>query len=299
MIPGTHPGARAAGRSTVAARGGRSARLGGLFAALLAVAPATGGALAEAGAPESALRVGIANLALFAPPSAEPAPVVPAGTRSIEVRFDYVEVSGHEIAVTMKGRGGIDLFGQALDLAGDGSARVAIAGGRVFPRLVEIVDVAARDAKRNAKQAATQAVGTQEFLLSVQAGILRVGYALGTLEAIDPLPPAVEADVSAAAEQVERALRRAERAIALPADDVAGKQRDADAIDAMLGPVVEAAGELTAAAAGMPELPLPATGAGPQDAFVVQVLVDGDVAATAELWVTSPPRIYLPYGAAR
>lgn len=295
MIPGTHTGPIRTGLLTA---GPRRARWIAVAAAMLALTSPRD-VPARAVEPDVALRVGIANLALHAPPAAEPATVVPAGTTAIEARFDYVEASGHEIAVTMKGRGGIDLYGEALELSGNGAARVAIAGGRVFPRLAGIVDVAARDAKRNAKQAATQTVGTQEFLLSVQAGILRVGYALGTLAAIEPLPPAVEADVAAAEAQVERALRRAERAIALPADDVAGKQRDADAIDAMLGPVVEAAGKLEAAAAGLPDLPLPTTGAGPQDAFVVQVLVDGDVAATAELWVTTPPRIYLPYGSVR
>jgi len=293
MIPGTHAGPIHSGPPAGAAR---LARLVALAAATIAFAVPQSARAVE---PAGELRVGIANLALHAPPAAEPATVVPAGTRAIEARFDYVEATGHEIAVTMKGRGGIDLYGEALELSGDGAARVAIEGGRIFPRLASIVDVAARDAKRNAKQAATQAVGTQEFLLSVQAGILRVGYALGTLAAIDPLPAAVEADVAAAEAQVDRALRRAERAIALPADDVAGKQRDADAIDAMLGPVVEAAGKLTAASAGLTDLPLPSTGAGPQDAYVVQVLVDGDVAATAELWVTTPPRIYLPYGAVR
>jgi len=257
-------------------------------------------AIARAHAPElEPARVGVSNLKVFEVAGSEPVAIVAAGTKAVEARFDYEEASGHEIALVIKGLGGIDLFRSASVYSGNGAARVAIDGAAIFPRLSGIVDASARDAKRNAKQAATQSVGTQEFLLSVQAGILRAGYALTTLVAIEGLPDAIASKATTAAEQIDRALRRAERAIALPADDVAGKQREADAIDVLLGPVVQAAGELTESAATLPSPALPTTGAGPQDAFVVQVHVDGDVAATTELWVATPPRIYLPYGERR
>lgn len=267
----------------------------GLVAGVLAMAGGTPATADDRDTSQAPARVGVSNLAIYMADGPNAVTIVPAGTEAVEVRFDYIEATGHEISLLLKGRGGIDLFSAVREFTGDGSARIAIDGAAVFPRLAGIVDGAARDAKRNAKQAATQSVGTQEFLLSVQAGILRTGYALTTLDAIDALPPDIAAKVAAAEEQTGRALRRAERAIALPADDVAGKQREADAIDALLGPVVQAAGELTASAGSLSGLALPGTGSGPQDAYVVQVHVDGDVAATSELWVFSPPQIFLPY----
>lgn len=277
-------------------RGARRLALAtGLTASLLALAVHVPATAEEAGADQAPGRVGVSNLAIFTAGDPEPVTLVPAGTDAVEVRFDYTEATGHEFALVLKGRGGIDLFGAERELTGDGTASIAIEGTAVFPRLAGIVDGAARDAKRNAKQAATQSVGTQEFLLSVQAGILRAGYALTTLDAIEALPADIATKVTAAEDQAGRALKRAERAIALPADDLAGKQREADAIDGLLGPVVQTAGELADAAASVERLALPSTGSGPQDAYVVQVHVDGDVAATSELWISTPPRIYLPY----
>ena len=248
-------------------------------------------------APDAPVRVGVSNLAVFEPGGDAAVERVPSETRVVEARFQHVDATGHDIAVVVKGRGGIDIFRASRALVGDGAASVPIDGTAMFPRLAAVIDGAARDAKRNAKQAATQAVGTQEFLLSVQAGILRATYALTTLGAVHNLPAVDAARVGAAIGQVERAQRRAERAIALPADDVAGKQREANEIDALLGPVVETAGQLMAAAAGASDLALPTTGPGPQDALVVQIHVDGDVAASAELWVTPEPVIFLPMAA--
>lgn len=239
--------------------------------------------------------VGVSNLVVSATPDGPVEEVFRAGVTDLEVRFDYEGATGEEVTVWIKGRGGIDVFASARSYEGDGVGRAAVTGDAMYPPLVDTLDTAAREAKRNAKAAAGSDVGLQEYLLSTQAAILRADHARSSLDGIGNLPDAEGRLVDEAEDYLARCMLRVERAIALPPDDPEGKQEEAQAIDELLGQVVLRAGQLEQAAEGLADLEIPVTGGGPQDAYVVQAHVEGDVAATTEVWVFSPSPIYLPY----
>lgn len=239
--------------------------------------------------------VGVTNLVVSAAPDGPPEESFPAGSTELEVRFDYEGATGEEVAVWVKGRGGIDVFASARSYEGDGTGRVLVTGDAMYMPLVQTLDSAAREAKRNAKSAASSDLGLQEYLLSTQAAIFRAEHARLSLEGIGNLPDAESLLVAESGDYLDQCMTRVERAIALPPDDPEGKQEEAQAIDDLLGQVVLRAGQLEEAADGLSGLQIPVTGGGPQDAYVVQAHVDGDVATTTEVWVYSPAPIYLPY----
>ncbi|MCC7019576.1 MAG: hypothetical protein IT332_07470 [Ardenticatenales bacterium] len=248
--------------------------------------------------------VRVKSLYVAARPDAGPPPVPtsPAtaeavlfdeGTRHVYARFAYEQAADQEIRVVVKGRGGVTVFGHGARYNGDGTATIDIDGTAVYGVLAGALSADARDAKQSAKQAAERSVGVQEYLRSAEAAVLRLVWTAELLGNVD-LPPAPAAEVAEIDGSLRDAILILARAIELPPDDVAGKQRRAAQVDTMLGEVVRASTDLSAQAAQLRDLPLPSTGHHATDTFVVQVEVAGDIAVTAEFWVWGPARIQLP-----
>ena len=196
--------------------------------------------------PESA---GVSGLRIADAGGSETETSVAAGTEQVDALFEYVEATAEEIELVVKGRGGIVCFRQIAVYDGEGSARVPIRGASMYPVIAESLASAAREAKRNAKSASTRTFGIQEFLLSSQAGVIRTGYAAETLLAAD-LPADLRSRAEDALTIVASSLDALETAIALPAEDVDGKQGIAAGVDESLGEAVLASGELQAASDG-------------------------------------------------
>lgn len=260
-----------------------------------------GGGWAAARAETAATRIRslyVTGSATGAPPSATPPSNEPvrfdAGTRTVHARFSYSGADDQEIRLLVQGRGGVIAFDRAARYSGDGSATVAIDGTAVFAELTGGLEADARDAKQNAKQAAERSIGVQEYLRAAGAAVLRLQWTVDLLGGM-----ALPAPLAAAVDGIDARLRNAgdilNRAIELPPDDTAGKQRRAAQVDTMLGEVVAAAAALQAEAATQRDLPLPESGHRATDAFVVQLEVDGDIAASAEFWIWGPARIQLPW----
>lgn len=240
----------------------------------------------------------VTGSATGAPPSATPAAAEPirfdAGTRTVYARFSYTEASGQEVRLLVQGRGGVVAFSHTARYTGDGTATVPIDGTAVYAVLTGGLEADARDAKQSAKQAAERSIGVQEFLRAAGAAVLRLQWTVDLLDGM-ALPPSQAAAVDGVDSRLRNAGDILGRAIELPPDDVAGKQRRAAQVDTMLGEVVSAAGALAAEAADQRDLPLPESGHRATDAFVVQLEIDGDIAASTEFWVWGPARIQLPW----
>ncbi len=267
---------------------------------IAALAAITGGRPAEA----DTTAVRVKSLYVAARPDAGPPPVPTStataeaalfdeGTRHVYARFAYEQAADQEIRVVVKGRGGVTAFSHGARYSGDGTATIDIEGTAVYGVLTGGLSADARDAKQSAKQAAERSVGVQEYLRSAEAAVLRLVWTAELLGGID-LPPAPAAAVAEIDGSLRDAILILARAIELPPDDVAGKQRRASQVDTLLGEVVLASTDLSAQAAQQRDLPLPATGHHATDTFVVQVEVAGDIAVTAEFLVWGPARIHLP-----
>lgn len=216
-----------------------------------------------------------------------------AGTRAVYARFSYEGAVDQSIGVLVKGRGGVTCFAHTAKYNGDGNATIEVNGTTVYGVLTAGLNADARDAKQSAKQAAERNIGIQEFLRAAEAAVLRLQWTVDLLENVD-LPPDVAASVADVVTRLEQSRSILSRAIELPADDVAGKQRRAAQVDTMLGDVVAASTALSDRAGTLRDLPLPESGHAAADAYVVQLEIDGDIAASAEFWVWGPARIYLP-----
>lgn len=217
-----------------------------------------------------------------------------AGTRVVYARFAYEQASDQEIRVVVKGRGGVTAFSHTARYQGDGTATIGITGAAAYGVLSGGLSADARDAKQSAKLAAERTVGVQEFLRAAEAAVMRLQWTADLVGNI-ALPPALATKVVTISARLDDANSILARAIELPPDDVAGKQRRAAQVDAMLGEVVQSATELSDQAPLQTDVTLPETGHRPADAFVVQVEIDGDIAATVEFWVWGPARIQLPW----
>ncbi|MEO8082372.1 MAG: hypothetical protein ABI780_00975 [Ardenticatenales bacterium] len=225
-------------------------------------------------------------------PSAEPV-LFDAGTRAVFAHFSYEEAADQSIGVLVKGRGGVTCFSHTAKYNGNGSVSIEISGATAYAVLTAGLNGDARDAKQSAKQAAERSVGVQEFLRAAEAAVLRLQWTVDLLGNV-VLPPEPTKRVDEIVTRLEQARSILSRAIELPADDVTGKQGRAAQVDTMLGDVVLASATLSEEAPSMTDLALPRSGHAAADAFVVQLEIDGDIAASAEFWVWGPARIYLP-----
>lgn len=219
------------------------------------------------------------------------------GTEEVVASFRYEETERTRIAVVVKSRGGIVCFRSEDRYSGAGVAQITLSGSAMAPALIGAIDGAAREARRNADRAADPArqAGTHEYLLSVQAGLLRVGFAAETLVGSN-LPDETRTRLDDLDRLREEATRLIERAVGLPAVELDQKKSLAGQAADRLGSVVLIAGELITVIAQIDNLAIPTTGSGEQDGYVVQLEVEGDVAASIDLWVAGNDAIYLPYG---
>jgi hypothetical protein len=226
----------------------------------------------------------------------EPSAGFTAGAQSLVAAFDYADTDRTRVAVVVKSRGGVVCFRHEDRYSGEGSAQVTMTGDAMVSALVGAIDGAAREARRNADQAANpdRSAGTHEYLLSVQAGLLRVGFATTTLRRTE-LPDDIRGRIDDLVRLDGEATDLVERAVSLPTGDLDRKKSLAAQAAERLGSIVLIAGELTGAVSQLQQLPIPSTGSGEQDAYVVQLEVEGDVAASTELWVYEGGLIYMPY----
>lgn len=247
------------------------------------------------------LRVGVDGLRLRRAERGAPAATVfPAGSSELEAAFDYADATGEEAILLIKGWAGIACFRQIVRLEGDGTAIVPILGRAMYPVLTESLDSSLREAKRSAKSAASRSFGIEEYLLAAQAGAVRAQHAALTLDAGAPGREAA-LRLGSLGPIVEESLLDLRAAIDLPSTDLDGKRELAAAADAKLGGAVALAGELMGLASGSVDMSVPGLGLEERAAFVLQVVVDGAVAASLEYWVEARPvqwRAHAPFAAA-
>jgi hypothetical protein len=233
------------------------------------------------------------HLRLGQSPQAQPTvDVFPADVRSAFARFDYRDASNDRIAVVASWRG-MDLYRGERRYTGGGSDAMEIAGTAIYQRLTLVLADAAQQGRADARLAAIQPHGTNDYLLSVQASLFRASTALELLGRTRPGRDD-SLRIVAARRAVGDAATLIGRAVDLPEDEPEEKRALAEQADAPLGRLVTVATELKGTAAAKANLAIPGTGVSEHASYVVQLEVNDNPVASTEFWVARPARIYLP-----
>jgi hypothetical protein len=254
-----------------------------LAAALMAVVAAATPRAAMADVSVSNLRVGV-DAAV-----SDTMAAVPVGVRAVYARFDYRSAAGERATLDVTAYGGVLVFSSGERLAGTGSLATRISGEEMLAGLTAELTAAVQNARSNARNAATRELGTEEYLNSVQAGLVRLDSALTVLAAVSPSPVS-SADVASLKRlgaQLTDLVVRAQRA-------PAGQQRKdlAARMEPLFVQAADISSRIGASAAAFGGLvPLPASGSAWQ--YVVRVAVDGSPADSVE-FIVAGSRVLLP-----
>jgi hypothetical protein len=245
-------------------------------------------------AADAAAQARVRDLRLLgAPDAVTPQTRFPAGTRTIYAAFDYEDADGVEIGLLVTARGALSAFSFARPFSGSGTERVPIDGTAVSRSLAGELRASVEAARAEARQAAGQSFGVQEHLLASRGSLMRAGYSCEVLGGGDlgdepsALLAAVEADC-------DRAAGLAVEALGLPPDDIPGKRALAARMDEPLANALTGAASLVARVGELPELPIPASGPDPRNAYTVRLRVDGTTVEGIDFHVVRHPRLYLP-----
>jgi hypothetical protein len=238
--------------------------------------------------------VAIGNLRLLDEPDGDtPMDRFLPGTRVIYAVFDYAGADGHEIGLSVTGRGALNVFDHTGRYEGEGTESLAIDGTRITQALASELDESAQAARDDTRRAASQPFGVQEYLLAAHGSLLRVGYALDLLEGAElgTTGPTLLADVRA---ETDASRELVHEAIRVPAAEMERKRELARDADYALVQNANLAGQLTRMVDGLSGLPLPETGPDWRFAYAVQLQVRGLPVGVQEFLVSESEPIYLP-----
>jgi hypothetical protein len=228
--------------------------------------------------------------------------VFPEGTKTIFARFHYEGATGELLWLKIAGRGGIVVLQRSERYRGDGTATVQFNGADIYRTLTQTLDDAARAGQTSARSAATQQIGMLEFLMDTQYQTTRVEQALDLLAQVS-LPPTQSAQIASALISVDEIAGLLKDALALPPDDVSGKQALAAKMAAPFRSTVTNSGMLVNTAGQVRDVVIPgsdvdAPGQPARNAYTLNLEVAGDIVVpSTEFWVRRTlPRttIFLP-----
>lgn len=233
------------------------------------------------------------NLRLVTPHGEKSSAAFAAYTRAVEAKFDYVDAGGSSMAFVIYGPGGLRLMRKDATYEGTGVATIPITGRDLMRGLSAGLISNTQELQRAAAQAASAQRGVREYLNGVEAALLLVHNA-ERLAAGSNLPTEGDSRLTAlgvARTDLEKLIARAR--LLDDADD-AGLRGIASQMASPATAAVAAATGFESAVKDV-DVALMPTGnsTAESQAYVLSVLVDGQPAASALMWVTVP--IYLPF----
>jgi hypothetical protein len=232
------------------------------------------------------------NLRLVTPHGETSSAAFPAYTRAVEAKFDYVDAGGASLGFLVYGPGGLRLMRKDANYEGTGVASVPITGRDLMRGLAAGLTANTQELQRAAAQAAGAQRGVREYLNGVEAAVLLVRNA-ERLAGWSNLPTEGDARLVALATARSDLDKHIARARLLDDSDDAGLRGIAAQMASPAAAAVSAAKGFESAVKDL-DLALMPTGRGTAEsqAYVLSVLVDGQPASSALMWVTLP--IYLP-----
>lgn len=215
------------------------------------------------------------------------------GTTELYAIFDYSGADSHEFGVVVTGRGGLDVSRHTRSYSGAGTESIKVDGSQVTRTLAGQTEEAARAAREDARLAAVQPFGVQEYLFAVRGSLLRIGLCLDLLEG-SGLGEAARGQMASLRQVAAEAGELADKAIRLPMAEQKRKQELAAMMDEPLTQCVATTAALRNHTESLSDLPIPETSPHPRSAYAVQLQVGGLPAGVAEFLVTDEQPIYLP-----
>ncbi len=231
---------------------------------------------------------------LSSPDSQAPQTTYPPGTTAIYASFVYADAEDDEVGLTVTGRGALNLFQYSGRYTGSGSETIELDGTSLTVALAVELEDSAQAARADARRAAAQAFGVQEYLLSAHYGLQRADSALDLMEGAQ-IGGEGAAIVYELRTEVAAALERMREAIRVPMEEEERKKDLAREADEPLTLIASRAGELARLVEGLSDLPIPQTPPFQKYAYAVELQVGGLPVAVQEFLVAEVVPVYLPY----
>jgi hypothetical protein len=233
------------------------------------------------------------NLRIVTPGGEQANASFPMGTRQVEVKFDYLDASQTSMAFVVYGPGGLRLMRHEALYDGDGTASIQVTGRDLMEGLGAGLVSNTQELQRAAAQASNAQRAVREYMNVVESALLLVRTAeeLGTRSHLPAAALQKLAVLTAARSQLSELAARARL---LDDSDDAGLRAIAQQMSAPAAAAVAGAQGFETAVKGL-ELFLIPTGNSMSEsaAYVLTVMVDGQPADSALMWVMDP--IYLPF----
>lgn len=251
-------------------------------------------AAARPGAGPDDEKVRISDLRLARTPDAAQGSVIfPEDTRELFVSFAYAGGTSEPVTFIVIGPGGVEAARLTGRYRGDGTATLKISGADMLRRLSQALDEAVRAGQANARDAAAQAVGPREYLLTTQYHVHR---AIQTLDLLNHarLGPDLDPPLRLVGDRLSVLSALVGDALRLPPDEIQAMRAAAQKMSAPFAQAVGASGSVVTGATPVKDAVLPSTGTDARRAYTLNVEISGDPSNSLEFWVQRTTKLYLP-----
>lgn len=249
---------------------------------------------ARPGAAPTDEKVRISDLRLARTPDAAQGSVVfPEDTRELYISFAYTGGTSEAVTFIVTGREGIEAARMTGRYRGDGTATLKLSGADMLRRLSQTLDEAVRAGQANARDAASQAVGTREFLMSTRYHVGRAQQAHDLLSHTQLGPDLVQ-PLRVVGERLAVLAALVADALRLPPDEAQAMRAAAQKMSAPFAQAADASNRFATGAVQVTAATLPSTGTDPRGAYTLNVEISGDPSNSLEFWVQRTTKLYLP-----
>jgi len=205
--------------------------------------------------------------------------LVPEGTESVQVSFDYNGASRSMIAVRVEGLGGMRLFEESERYSGEGSAEVVVTGAAVYRQVATLTKEYSRELYSIVTSVASDSGLSSgeviQYLTDIENLAGRIEGQAQLLEDIDLDPDGTSAllDVQTELLEIDDLLQEAK---ALPVENVEARRARAEDMKPVADRLRTSASTLASSTDGLSSAPLPVSGDGWQYTVSVR-LTEGAV----------------------